>query len=79
MSTLLPGIPKVLITLLPEQRSLGTFPNLSWDDVLNVLRSFQVELVSAIPEPDLAHGYRALAAELADRIESHPNRSKGWV
>jgi hypothetical protein len=79
MATLLPGIPKLLITLLPNGHALDTFRNLAWDDVLDVLRSFATEIMAAIPDPDLSHGYRMLALELAERIESHPNRAKGWV
>lgn len=79
MALLMPDIHKVLITLLPTPRALDTFPNLSWDDVLVVLRSFEHEITSAIPQSDLSHGYRLLALELAERIESHPNRAKGWV
>jgi hypothetical protein len=79
MALLMPDAPKVLITLLPASRALQTFPNLSWDDVLETLRSCDHQLTSAIPESDLSHGYRILARELAERIESHPNRAKGWV
>lgn len=79
MAQLIPDLPIVLVTLLPTPKALPTFPNLSWDDVLTALRSCESGLASAIPDPDLAHGYRVLARELAERIESHPNRSKGWV
>jgi hypothetical protein len=79
MASLMPDTPKLLITLLPAPRALSTFPNLSWDDVLAVLNSFEREVVAAIPQPDLSQGYRLLAVELAERIESHPNRTKGWV
>jgi hypothetical protein len=79
MTSLMPETPKLLITLLPAPRALNTFPNLSWDDVLTVLRSFEHEVSAAIPQSDLSHGYRLLAVELAERIESHPNRTKGWV
>jgi hypothetical protein len=79
MTSLMPEAPKLLITLLPAPRALTTFPNLSWDDVLAVLRSFEREVSSAISQSDLSHGYRLLAVELAERIESHPNRTKGWV
>jgi hypothetical protein len=79
MTAVLPNTPKALITLLPEARALSTFPNLSWDDVRFALRSFGPALAAAIPDPDLHHGYRVLALELAERIESHPNRKEGWV
>lgn len=79
MASIMPGMPRLLVTLLPTRRALSTFPNLSWDDVLDVLRSFGNDLATAIPDLDYSYGYALLAAELADRIESHPNRSKGWV
>lgn len=79
MASLLPDTPTVLVTLLPAQRALATFPNLSWDDVLAALHACEREVPMAIPEPDLSYGYRLLASELAKRIESHPNRAKGWV
>ncbi len=79
MRSQMPDTPKLLITLLPARRALNTFPNLSWDDVLAALRSFERDLVAAIPQSDLSNGYRLLAVELAERIESHPNRAKGWV
>ena len=79
MTLLLQDTPRALITLLPEPRALSTFPNLSWDDVLAVLRSCEHEVPSEIPDPELSYGYCLLASELAERIESHPNRAKGWV
>ena len=79
MASLMPDTPRLLVTLLPAQRALNTFPNLSWDDVVAVLNSFERQVSTVIPQADLSHGYRLLALELAERIESHPNRSKGWV
>lgn len=79
MALLLPDSPKALITLLPTPRALDTFPNLSWDDVLAVLGSFEHDVAALIPDPGASYGYRLLASELARRIESHPNRAKGWV
>ena len=79
MALLLPDTPKALITLLPESRALSSCPNLSWDDVLAALRSFEHEVPSVISDPELSYGYCLLASELAERIESHPNRAKGWV
>jgi len=79
MASLLPDTPNVLVTLLPTPRALNSFPNLSWDDVLGALKSFERNIPVAIADRDLSHGYRLLALELAKRIESHPNRAKGWV
>lgn len=79
MTALMPETETALVTLLPRSRALQGFPNLSWDDVLGVLHSCHAELVLAIPDTDMAFGYRAIATELAERIESHPNRPKGWV
>ncbi len=28
---------------------------------------------------DITYGYRTIARELIDRIETHPNRVDGWV
>ena len=79
MAALLPDTQRALVTLLPARRALDSFPNLSWDDVLAALRSCECELPLAIPDQHLSHGYSLLALELASRIESHPNRAKGWV
>lgn len=79
MARLLPEKPTALVTLLPTARRLSGFPNLSWDDVLKTLRLFEAAVASAVPDLDMSYGYRLLAAELAERIESHPNRDKGWV
>lgn len=79
MTRLFPETPTAIVTLLPTPRALSAFPNLSWDDVLEMLRSFEAAVTSAVPDPDMSYGYRLLAAELAERIESHPNREKGWV
>lgn len=79
MALLFPDTPSALVTLLPTPRALSTFPNLSWDDVTAVLRKCELEVAAAIPDPELSHGYRLLASELVGRIESHPNRAKGWV
>ena len=79
MARLLPEKPTALVTLLPTARALSAFPNLSWDDVLQTLRLFEAAVTSAVPDLDMSYGYRLLATELAERIESHPNRDKGWV
>lgn len=79
MARLFPEKPTALVTLLPTARALSAFPNLSWDDVLITLRLFEGAVASAVPDLDMSYGYRLLAAELAERIESHPNRNKGWV
>lgn len=79
MAAMMPEVQKLLITLLPKARALDTLPNLSWDDVLDALRSCERAVVAALPQPDLSDGYRMLTTELAERIESHPNREKGWV
>jgi hypothetical protein len=79
MAVLMPNVPKVLLTLLPAPRALHTFPNLSWDDVADALRSCDQQLTTAIPDQGLCHGYRLVVRELVGRIESHPNRVKGWV
>jgi hypothetical protein len=79
MASLLPDSPTALITLLPTHRALRTFPNLSWDDVLDALRSCERELPHRVHDPEISHGYCLIASELAARIESHPNRAKGWV
>ena len=79
MASLSSVTPSALATLLPAAHALSTFPNLSWDDVLDALRSCEREIPLAIPDSELSHGYLLLASELAERIETHPNRAKGWV
>ena len=78
MAQLMPDACRLLITLLPTQRALSDVPNLSWEGVRNALESCEDELARSV-DSDLGHGYRALARELKQRIESHPNRAKGWV
>ena len=78
MAQLMPDACRLLITLVPAQRALGDFPNISWEDVCTALQSCEGEL-ARLADSDLSYGYRALAGELRQRIESHPNREKGWV
>jgi len=79
MAALLPRQDTTLVTLLPHHRALASFPNISWDDVHSALVSCGHSIAQSIADPDLSHGYRLIARELAERIESHPNRAKGWV
>lgn len=79
MTALLDGTPHVLVTLLPEQRSIAGYPNLSWNQVVSELESCIASLSRLLPEADLVRGYSLMAKELIDRIQSHPNRTAGWV
>lgn len=79
MKDLYPKTQTVLVTLVPKSRSLEEFPNISWDDVVSVMTN-GINLLEESGLPlDIAYGYRTIARELIDRIESHPNRVDGWV
>jgi hypothetical protein len=79
MKDLYPQAQTVLVTLVPKSRSLEEFPNISWDDVASVMVS-GINLLEESGLPfDIAYGYRTIARELIDRIETHPNRVDGWV
>jgi hypothetical protein len=79
MASLLHGTPHVLVTLLPAHRRIADYPNLSWETVAEVLQSCIRGLEHLVPDEDLRRGYVRIAKELVDRIESHPNRDKGWI
>ena len=79
MKDLYPQAQTCLVTLVPTSRSLEEFPNISWDDVVLVMTN-GINLLEESRLPfDIVYGYRTIARELIDRIESHPNRVDGWV
>jgi|GEM_PF-2066605 len=79
MAALLKNTPYALVTLLPAQRTITGYPNLSWDIVADALQSCLSDLARLLPDEDMARGYTRIATELVDRIQSHPNKAGGWM
>ena len=79
MASLFDENPYALVTLLPTNRTLEEYPNLSWDTVVSILQSCLSSLSRILQEEDLFRGYWRIAEELIGRIQSHPNRAEGWV
>ncbi len=74
LSSQFPTVPTALITLLPDRDALPEVPNLSWGSVSTALRTAIEKLSATGLIDDIRYGYERLAIELANRIESHPNR-----
>ena len=74
LSSQFPRDPTALVTLLPERDALRQVPNLSWTSVASALHAGIEKLRATGLSDDVRYGYERLAMELAERIESHPNR-----
>lgn len=79
MASLLKGTPGLLATLLPGPRALADYPNLSWNVVVDTLKSCISALAKLPHAQDVLHGYVRIAQELIGRIQSHPNCAHGWL
>jgi hypothetical protein len=70
--------PIVIITLLPWDVVLPDIPNISWNQLAELLEQSIITLANTLPE-EYRSGYDRLATEMLGRIRSHPNKITGSI